>query len=458
MGSFTSSSAEKQTRQTGMWKYLGRTAIAKVVVMGASGLLGIFTSRLIIQHFGVDAYAQYGLLTSLPALLPFADLGISAVVFNALAASDDPSRDTRVRNTITTAFRILLVSGPAIMIGGIVISLMGLWPSLLGNGLLEGGPTAAMLCAIVFGLVLPLSVGQRILVGLGRTGTQVASQIIIAPFILISVVLFVLFAVPASNFVSVLSYIGAGLVSAFCLILAARAIKPQVGAALRDIPRLRAVPNVPFLSIAGPVLVQMLILPLATQTDRLFISHLGHGDQLAQYNLGSQLFGIALQTVSAAGLALWPIYAKARASSRIQSPFKTSLAFLAAGLGLGGLMAAASPFIVAFLSDGKIKLDGLLILAFALLVAIQAAKYPLGMYMTDARGLKFQMIPILLMAPVNLSLSWFLVRSVGAAGPVLANTISALAFQIVPYFWYVRRDLARRRAVLAESVATKSGG
>ncbi|MBC7724605.1 MAG: polysaccharide biosynthesis protein, partial [Burkholderiaceae bacterium] len=41
----------------GIWRRVGSTAIAKVAVMGISGVIGIFTSRLIIQHFGVDAYA-----------------------------------------------------------------------------------------------------------------------------------------------------------------------------------------------------------------------------------------------------------------------------------------------------------------------------------------------------------------------------------------------------------------
>ena len=59
---------------------VGSTAAIKVVVMGLSGVLGIITSRMIIQNFGTDAYAQYGLLSTFPTLLPFADLGITKVV------------------------------------------------------------------------------------------------------------------------------------------------------------------------------------------------------------------------------------------------------------------------------------------------------------------------------------------------------------------------------------------
>jgi hypothetical protein len=95
-------------------------------------------------------------------------------------------------------------------------------------------------------------------------------------------------------------------------------------------------------------------------------------------------------------------------------------------------------------SKGKIHLDTWLLVGFAAFVAMEAAKYPLGMYMTDRRGLLFQVVPLLIMVPVNLGLSWSLISVVGAGGPVLGSAIGVLFCQVLPYFWYVRRDLARR--------------
>jgi hypothetical protein len=76
-----------RSRRGGAMAAVGSTAAMKVVVMGLSGVLGIITSRMIIQQFGTDAYAQYGLLSTFPTLLPFADLGIAAIVINAVAGS-----------------------------------------------------------------------------------------------------------------------------------------------------------------------------------------------------------------------------------------------------------------------------------------------------------------------------------------------------------------------------------
>jgi O-antigen/teichoic acid export membrane protein len=448
-------SVSSPPRARGMARTIGGTAVAKVFVMGLSGLIGIFTSRLIIEHFGTAAYAQYGLLSSFPGLLPFADLGIAAVVINVIAGSAAPRDDLQVRRTITTALRILLVSGSIIILVALIITLLGAWPTLLGNGLLpQGGSLAAFLCLVVFGIALPLTVGQRILVALQKTTSQVASQAVVAPFILLSIVTLIAISAPAGSFIAVLSYIGNGLVSVICLVIAARALSPQMRLAFRDVFRIRTVKGVGVIGLAWPMLLQMVALPISMQTDRLLLSHLTTGEQLAQYNLASQLFGIILQTIAAAGLALWPFYARARSASRVESPFAPTLWFLGGGLVLGLLLVAVSPWITHFVAGNKISLDGWLLFSFVVFVALQAAKYPIGMYMTDKRGLVFQVVPIVLMIPLNLGLSWALIGVLGAAGTVIGSAVAVLLCQVVPNFIYVQRDIRKRREAAVELEVT----
>lgn len=121
------------------WRGVGNAALIKVVVMGITGVLGLITSRVILQNFGIAAYAQYGLIASLPALLPFADLGLAAVVINAVAEAEDPRKDAVMRRSITSALRVLVVSGAIIAIAALVITLLDLWPAILGQGLMPGG-------------------------------------------------------------------------------------------------------------------------------------------------------------------------------------------------------------------------------------------------------------------------------------------------------------------------------
>lgn len=413
--------------------------------MGITGILGLVTSRLILQNFGVEVYAQYGLIASLPSLLPFADLGIAAVIINAAAESENPRSDPRLRRTITSAARVLVISGGVIVLIAASLTLLDAWPAILGAGLMPGGGWVAGVSLALFGLGLPLTIGPRLLVGLGRNTTQIATQALTAPIILLLVGGSIFFAVPAGQYLAVFTYIASVVVSTVCLLLAARIVAPQFSLALRDIGRPRAVPGVRVMNTAWPMLVQMLALPIAMQTSRIMVSHLGGVRELAEYNLATQLFGIAVQTISAAGIALWPIYARARAASRVESPFPPTIWFLLGGLSLAGAMALVSPWLVDLASGGTLALASVLVWAYVAFVALQAAKYPVGMYMTDVRGLRFQVIPTIVMIPVALGMSWLLIPALGAAGSVIAVSTAVLLCQVLPNLGYVWWDLRRRR-------------
>jgi len=427
------------------WRGVGNAAIIKVVVMGLTGVLGLITSRIILQNFGIAAYAQYGLIASLPALLPFADLGLAAVVINAVAEAKDPRKDAVMRRSITSALRVLIVSGAIIVVVAIVVTLLGLWPAILGQGLMPGGGWIAGLCLAIFGAGLPLTIGPRILVGLGRNTTQIATQSVVAPFILLCVGGGVLLMVPIGQYLAVFTYLASVLVSTLCLFLAAKAIAPQLGQVWRDLPRVKTVRGSRVMNMAGPMLIQMLALPIAMQTGRILVSHLGGTLALAEYNLGNQLFSIAVQTISAAGIALWPIFARARAAGRIESPMPATLWFVLGGLVLGGGMAILSPWLAALASGGRLTLDTALVVSFVVFVALQAAKYPIGMYMTDLGGLRFQVIPTILMVPISLGLAVWLIPEMGGAGAVVGVSVAVFLCQVIPNLLYVRWDISKRR-------------
>lgn len=426
---------------------MSSTAAVKVIGMAIAGVAGMVTSRLIIQNYGIDAYAQYGMLATLPSLIPFADLGVAAVLVNVIAESRNPRRDPRVTRTITSAFRILFVSATVLALGSIACGLFGWWPALLGDGLMpQGGALAATLCGLVFALALPLGVGQRLLVSAGRTALQTGFSALGSPLVLLLVAASVALMLPMGPYVAVFSYLASAVVAVVCLVTASRLLHPIVGDGLRDVPRLRSAPGVRVVDVAWPMLLQMMALPVAMQTGRLMLSHLATPDDIAQYNLASQLFGLVVQSVAAGGMALWPLYARARADGRVRSPLPASLVFLGVATAAAGLLWLLLEWMTQLISDGEIQIGPALAGGFVVFVALQAVKYPLGMYMTDARGLRFQVLPIIAMVPIGLGLSALLIPHLGAAGPVWATSAAVLVCQVLPNAWYVRGDLARRAA------------
>lgn len=434
------------------WRSVGRSAGAKLLVMGVSGLVSIVSIRLVLGHYGVEAYAQYGLLVSIAALLPFADLGMGAAVLNSVAGSDDPARDDHVRRTLVGVYRVVALSGLLLAAVGVLVTLAGGWPVLLGDGLLPGsGPAAALACVVLFCLTLPLAVGQRILTALGRNHVRILVQGLASPIFATTVAVLVLTGGGrGGGYLAAFSYAGGALIAAVGSVVAFRSLPGLARRVLHDVWRVRSVRGAPVLGVAGPWLVLTLALPVAMQTDRLLLSHLSTPTNLAEYGLGFSLFSLLSQTVSAAGVALWPVFARARSTGEVRSPFGMAAAF-----GVGAALAAAVlalllPWIVPVVSDGAVRLDGWLTGGLVALVVVQAANYPLGMYMTDAAGLRFQVPPVLLMAPLNLGLSWWLTLQVGAGGPVVGSAVAVALCQLAPGVFYVGRDLRRRRASRAE--------
>ena len=429
-----------------LWASVAHSAGVRVLVLPVSAILGVVNTRLIIENFGRDAYAQYGLLVALGALIPFADLGMAAAIMNAVGASDRAADDDHVRRILITSIRVLICSAATILAVAGVITALGLWPTLMGDGLLPGsGPAAAAACLAIIGITLPVAFGQRVLTGLGKNHITVALLGLQTPVVLVVLLGLINFDLGNGSYLPVIPYLATFCISLGATVLAARMVRPTIGNALRSVPKVRSVKGERVFDVAWPMLIQMIALPIAMQTDRLVLSHVSGPPDLAEYNLASQMYTPVWQVVSAAGVALWPIFARARARGdrRAQSPMPVSAGFAAAAVGVTVFITVVAPWLAEVASDGKIQISLSLRIAFAIFMVFQAAKYPLGMFMTDAAGLRYQAAMVVMMVPVNLGLSLYLANRYGAIGPVIGSAIGVFLFQFVANWLFVRRALAR---------------
>ncbi|GAA3533861.1 hypothetical protein AFL01nite_21320 [Aeromicrobium flavum] len=438
----------QQSRSRPALRTAGASALARLIVLAISTGLGIVVTRLVIENYGVDAYAQYMLLVGLIALVPFADLGISASIINTVAASDDPRHDPRVRGVLVTCVRILAGSMAVILLVSATITLTGSWETLLGDGLIKGsGPIAAAACLAVFAMTLGIGYGQRILIALGQNHVVILLGLVQTPIVLACIAVLLLLDVDAGGYLAIAAYCGTFVAAAIAMVLANRAVRPMLRLAYRDAVRVRSVRGARVFDTALPLLIQMIALPIAMQSSRIVLSHVGSRDELAQYSLAAQMFLPIVGVAMAAGVSLWPVFARERAAgvSSTSSPHVMALWFGGAALVVSGLVAVASPWLAEIASGGAIRLDLALVVAFVVFVVVQAAKNPLGNYLTDARGLRFQAVMVTLMMPWNIVASVLLSMQWGAIGPVIASISGVLIFQLAANWVYATRTRAVTR-------------
>lgn len=443
-------------RSAGALRSIGGNALARMIALPVSAVLGIIVTRLIIGNYGQASYAQYSLVIGIGALLPFADLGIAAALMNATAGAKDPRTDENLRLVLVSGMRVLACSATVVILLSVVLTALGAWDNILGEGLMPGsGPVAAALCLAVIGATLTVSFGQRILAGLGQFHLVVILNGLQTPIVLGVVAAMIVLDVPGGGYVAVVSYLASFLIGVLALWLVSRRIHPMISSALRLAVRVRTVRGGKFLDTAWPMLIQMIALPFAMQTDRIVLSHVSTVDALTEYSLAAQMFNPVVSVVATAGIALWPIFAKARAEgvrSEV-SPMRMSALFGAVAVGFAVLISLASGILADVASGGTISLSLQLLLAFSCLVVVQAVKYPLGMYMTDAKGLRYQAYMVLLMLPVNLGISWVLAARLGAVGPVIGSVVGVALFQVLANWVYVRRHQTRTATSVVDGAA-----
>lgn len=429
------------------WASVVRSAGVQVIALGLSTVLGIINTRLIVTHFGKAAFAQFGLLIAIGSLLPFADLGMSAAIINAIGGSAEPRRDNDVRRVLITSIRVLICSGSVIVTVSVVLSALGVWSSILGDGLMQGsGPMAAASCLALIGLALPVSFGERVLTGLGKNHVMIAITALQSPMVFLAIIFLIKAGrTDVGGYLPIIPYFATFVLALVAVLAASRLIRPQIGAAIRAVPRIRTVKGGKVADVAWPMLIQAIALPIAMQSDRIVLSHVSDSDNLAVYNLTAQMFMPIVRVVAVSSAALWPIFARARATRTTSqsSPIPIAAGFAATAALVCAAISLASPWLAEVASGGRITISAPMLAAFSVFIICQAIQYPLGTFLTDAAGLRYQAFFIVLMVPFNLVVSIILAEWYGAIGPVIGSALSALLFQALANLMYVRWRLHR---------------
>lgn len=425
--------------------------------MAISLVCGVLTVRLILGGPGVEYYALYTLVASLPGLISFSDLGSGAVLVNSIAVSDAPREDRKIRAQLTTVGRIMVSFAGTGMVLNAILYLTGAWKLILGDaGTIAGADLAAFVSMTIFCLGIPFGIWQRVLLGLHKNHWIILIQAAQGPLNLLLVWLLVSFAPPsAGTFLALTSMISGIVIAWVGFGFAVGALSPLLGRAIRDIPRVRRVRGVRVMHVGWPMLVQLVSAPLSVALLRYILAQSGSTHDVAEYGAVGQVFFAINGVVAAGGLALWPLFTRSRSRGTLtRGPYLIAALFAAGAAVICALVWAVSPWLFGFITDGTIDVAGTTVLAFGLMVVCQAALYPLGMFLMDEAGIRFQMIPVALMTISTIVIALLITPALGAPGPVLANAFSVLVFQVVPFAIYTARHRERLMGASPDSGGT----
>lgn len=404
-------------------------AAARLASLPVSAIATAITAHLTIQYVGEEYYGYVSLVATLFLLLPFADFGLGVVVINAIARlpPGHPPTSAELRIIWRVLLRLVAIALVLIVIVFVIAFLRG-WSTILNvpPELPDTDYITAGALAVYF-VAIPLSVGQRVLVGLGRAGEMTITSVI-AP-VTTTACTGVFIAVHASPM-----YLGLAPAIGLLfnnIVMSWRALI-HLGVGLRQLQR--ANPEGPPERLAHSALsffVVSLGLPIAMQSDRLILANYSTAAELSTYSLMAQMYVPTLSVITIGSLALWPAYKRRGDDAR--TLWVSSLRTLAlAGLLIGAIFGILSPLIASIISSDEIRPDPALAASFAALIFVMAVQQATGQLLTDEGGLRFQAYCVAALAVISLAVSIVLAGPLGAVGPVIASIIAVTVAQLVP--------------------------
>lgn len=418
---------------------IGKSLLTRLLVFPVTAAAALLTTSIVVQTAGGVKFGTIALISTLVQLVPFADLGLGAAVINEISATSDIQRRMAVFHSAVRNLFIPMVVVVAVGPAGVFFFS---WARVLGidGESAHGVDVTTALVVAVFGLSIPLGLGQRVLIGLGKNHVGVSIAIVTS---LSTLGLTWLLSLTTLDpiFLAACPAAAAVLGAATAYFLAWRLLRSSSGPS----KEYRTIRVRGLFRQAAPMVVIMIGIPVAFQTHRILLSLRSDPLELSEYSLAMQFYFPLWSFITVASTSLWPIFSRGRSDGNNQT--KSVLQSIVILALLGGLFAVLlfvfGGLLGSIVSNQAISLEQSVLLAAAALLFVQSLQQVPGMFLTDTSGLWFQALCVLFLAIWTIGLGWWITPSLGAVGPLLATTTGVVAFQLVPGAARVIRILRR---------------
>ncbi|MCZ8379274.1 hypothetical protein O6P37_10400 [Mycobacterium sp. CPCC 205372] len=413
----------------------------RVVGTPLVALIGLANTAVIVRATGEAVFGLVSLVTTLSLLLPFADLGIGAVITTACSKAGGENR-ARAVATVQKGFRVLSMVAGALVLVSLVVMATDSWAVLVGTSSGPADRFAITVAACLVALGIPAGIGVRILIGLDLNPLAVAVTMANAAFALL-ITLALNAADIAPIWLAVSSAGGALIGNALATVLAVR----RMGVGLR----LFAPPEAKYVGgglMTGSLwlFVASVGLPLGLHSHRLMLAHASDAAELSRYALMAQIYGIGWMVFSTAGMALWPVFVKRRHDEKasLELWLKSTAAFMIASLAAALGLILLGPWAAALISGSSVVPQRSLAIAFAALLVVQCVHLPAGVMMTMPREARWQSGCLFAMGVTTVALGLWWAGGHGAVGVVAAAVVASVVALLLPDFLWIPRLLRRR--------------
>jgi O-antigen/teichoic acid export membrane protein len=400
------------------------SALASALAKAISVSTALISVPLTLHYLGAERYGMWMTMSSLVAMLGFADLGIGNGLLTSVASAHGRDDRAEIKAYVSSAYCVLSI------IALVVIALFCMsyrfvdWYRIFNVkteiARSEAGPAMAVLIGC-FALAIPVGVVQKVQMGLQR-GFMASLWQCLSSLMALAGVLFAIHRQAPLPWL-VLTFVGAPLLAgatnslSFFLRLA-----PDIAPSWRSlsVPATRSIAGVGLL-----FLVLQIAVALAYTSDNIIIAQMLGSAAVVGYAVPVQMFNLVGTVIVMALAPLWPAYGEAIArgdQAWVRKILKRSL-LLSVGVAsvCSTALVAAGPWIIGLWVSHAVAPPLLLLVGLGVWKVIEAGGNAVAMFLNGAHVIRFQVITGILTAASSISLKFILLIHIGISGVVWAT-------------------------------------
>jgi O-antigen/teichoic acid export membrane protein len=425
-----------------------RRGVLTTLAMALAKLLSIATALisvpLALHYLGPERYGMWMAMSSLIAMLNFADFGIGNGILNAVSAAYGKDQPSAIKEFVSSGFLVLTAIAVAIVALFAACYAFVPWFKLFNVTSQVAREEAAPALAVFvccFALAIPLSIVQRLQIGLQRGFSaslwQCAGSLVGLAGVLAAI------ALQLSLPILTLAFVGGPLVaSVLNNVVFFGWLERQMAPRLQFVS-LRAIGHIAHIGFWFFML--QAVTAVTFYSDNIVIAQMLGAAAVATYAVSQRLFSIVGLVVGMALSPLWPAYGEAIARGDhawVRITLKRSLiaAVGLSALGALGLIAFGNWFIHMWVGQ-SVTASLLLLLGLGLLQVVQSAGGATVAYLNGANFIRFQVIVGILTAATAIVLKILLVPIIGNSGVVWGTILSYLFLTLVPSYFFLYKRL-----------------
>jgi O-antigen/teichoic acid export membrane protein len=420
------------------------TAVASVFAKVVSMATMFISIPLTLQYLGIERFGLWMTISSVIAMLAFADLGIGNGLLNAISEANGKDDHASVRRYISSAFVILTGIALFISLTFSLITPHVPWARLFNVqsplAIKESGVAVAVF-VFCFAINIPAGIIQRVQMGLQMGFIANLWQAGGSILGLVAVLLVIKFEMGLPWLVGAMA--GAPVLAALLngilfFGLTRTNLAPDFGfvclAAMKRIAHIGSLFLV--LQVAGLI---------AFQSDVLILAHYLGPEAVAQYSIVMKAFSIPSLILSFYLMALWPAYGEALSRSDmnwVRSSFIKSLKYsFVINIPITIFLVIFGNWLIENWVGPSVSPSLDLLIGMGLWSALTVLGGNFAALLNGLNAMRFQALTAALMAVVNILISIWLVKLIGISGVIYGSIISLIFINYIPLGFFIKKFL-----------------